>query len=452
MSAGCATTRASATSSTGSSRTASTRSGSRERVGGDAPDPVIGLAVAAGRTRSLKLGTSVQVLPGRNPALLAKEWASLDRLSGGRALPAFGLGNPLAAEHQAFGVTREERAPIFDEALPLIRRLWREDAVDHDGAHFSYRGLTVRPKPLQDDIDVWLGGRAKSELRRCGRLGDGWLASFLHRGGVRRRVARSSRRPPRKPGARSTTSTTARWCCTPRGRPRRGPRAPGRAPAGERPGRPRRSRAGPPARPTRRLRRRRLLEAGRRTARRAHVGRRHDGELGSRSGRSPRRCSTFRPERGAAASSCSARATSGERARLTVATAITTHGHDGGRDRDGAGRAERLTEERHADQRSDDRVGHGHRRQRRGEVPGLERALVEHEPDEACREQGVRLPVREDVDHAVVEQVERRLRERGREPVHAPGARTRAGAPAGRATRRAPRSRRSRSGPRGRPS
>jgi len=150
-----------------------------ERVGGDAPDPVVGLAVAAGRTRRLKLGTSVQVLPGRNPALLAKEWASLDRLSGGRALPAFGLGNPLAAEHQAFGVSREERAPIFDEALPLIRRLWSEDGVDHEGAHFSYRGLTVRPKPVQGAMDVWLGGRARSELRRCGRLGDGWLASFL---------------------------------------------------------------------------------------------------------------------------------------------------------------------------------------------------------------------------------------------------------------------------------
>jgi probable F420-dependent oxidoreductase len=150
-----------------------------ERVGGDAPDPVIGLSVAAGRTERLKLGTSVQVLPGRNPALLAKEWASLDRLSGGRALPAFGLGNPLAAEHQAFGVAREDRAPIFDEALPLIRRLWSEDAVDHDGEHFSYRALTVRPKPRQGEMDVWLGGRATSELRRCGRLGDGWLASFL---------------------------------------------------------------------------------------------------------------------------------------------------------------------------------------------------------------------------------------------------------------------------------
>jgi probable F420-dependent oxidoreductase len=150
-----------------------------ERVGGDAPDPVVGLAVAAGRTTRLKLGTSVQVLPGRNPPLLAKEWASLDRLSNGRALPAFGLGNPLAAEHQAFGVAREERSAIFDEALPLIRRFWSEDEVDHAGAQFTYRGLTVRPKPSQRELDVWLGGRAKSELRRCGRLGDGWLASFL---------------------------------------------------------------------------------------------------------------------------------------------------------------------------------------------------------------------------------------------------------------------------------
>ena len=149
-----------------------------ERIAGDAPDPVVGLSFAAGRTERLKLGASVQVLPGRNPVLLAKSWASLDRLSGGRTLPAFGLGNPVAAEHQAFGVAREARAAIFDEALPLLRRLWTEDRVDHDGAHFHYDAITVRPKPLQQPPDVWLGGRAKSELRRCGRLGDGWLASF----------------------------------------------------------------------------------------------------------------------------------------------------------------------------------------------------------------------------------------------------------------------------------
>ena len=149
-----------------------------ERLTGDAPDPVVGLAFAAGRTEKLKLGTSVQVLPGRNPALVAKEWASLDRLSGGRALPAFGLGVADPREQQAFGVAREERAEWFDEALPLIRRMWLEDDIDHDGPRFSYRGLSVHPKPIQQPPDVWLGGRAKSELRRVARLGDGWLPSF----------------------------------------------------------------------------------------------------------------------------------------------------------------------------------------------------------------------------------------------------------------------------------
>jgi len=56
--------------------------------------------------------------------------------------------------------------------------LWTEDDVDHDGPRFSYRALSVRPKPVQQPPDVWLGGRAKSELRRVGRLGDGWLPSF----------------------------------------------------------------------------------------------------------------------------------------------------------------------------------------------------------------------------------------------------------------------------------
>src|SRR5918996_1755475 len=155
-----------------------------ERLTGDAPAPWVGRASAAGRTTKLKLGTSVQVLPGRNPALVAKEWASLDRLSGGRALPAFGLGVANPAEQQAFGVERGERAAWFDEALPLIRRMWTEDDVDHDGARFSYRGLSVRPKPVQQPPDVWLGGRAKSELRRVGRLGDGWLPSFSTPGEV----------------------------------------------------------------------------------------------------------------------------------------------------------------------------------------------------------------------------------------------------------------------------
>jgi probable F420-dependent oxidoreductase len=150
-----------------------------ERIGGDAPDPVVAMAFAAGRTQSLKFGTSVMVLPGRNPVLLAKELATLDRLSGGRLLPAFGLGVADAHEQQAFGVAREERAAWFDEALPLLRRFWLEDRVDHDGPRFHYEQVHVIPKPKQQPPDVWLGGFAPSELRRVGRLADGWLPSFM---------------------------------------------------------------------------------------------------------------------------------------------------------------------------------------------------------------------------------------------------------------------------------
>jgi probable F420-dependent oxidoreductase len=148
-----------------------------ERISGPAPDPVLALTFAAARTRRIKLGTSVSVLPGRSPALVAKEWATLDVLSNGRALPAFGLGIAHPIEQQAFGVDRPDRASIFDEALPLVRRLWTEDTVDHNGKWFHYEGMSVLPKPAHR-LDVWLGGRAPSELRRVGRLGDGWLASF----------------------------------------------------------------------------------------------------------------------------------------------------------------------------------------------------------------------------------------------------------------------------------
>ena len=149
-----------------------------ERATAPSPDPMIGLSFAAGRTKRIKFGTSVQVLPGRNPVLLAKAWASLDQLSNGRTLPAFGLGVVDPAEQQAFMVDRRERAAWFDEALPLIRRLWLEESVDHEGPRFKFDGVRVQPKPVQQPPDVWLGGAAPAELRRVGRLGDGWLPSF----------------------------------------------------------------------------------------------------------------------------------------------------------------------------------------------------------------------------------------------------------------------------------
>lgn len=150
-----------------------------ERIGGEAPDPIVAMSVAAARTKKLKFGTSVMVLPGRNPIVLAKQLATLDRMSNGRVLPAFGLGAVDPHEQQAFGVARDERAKRFDEAIRVMRACWTEDAVTHHGTHFHYDEVRVLPKPVQRPIDVWLGGIAPSELRRVGRLADGWLPSFV---------------------------------------------------------------------------------------------------------------------------------------------------------------------------------------------------------------------------------------------------------------------------------
>ena len=92
-----------------------------ERIGGDATDPLVAMAMAAARTTRLKIGMSVMVLPGRNPIVLAKELATLDRMSNGRLLPAFGLGVADVQEQQAFGVERTKRAKMFNEALAVLR-------------------------------------------------------------------------------------------------------------------------------------------------------------------------------------------------------------------------------------------------------------------------------------------------------------------------------------------
>jgi probable F420-dependent oxidoreductase len=148
-----------------------------ERITGEAPDPLVAMAFAAGRTTHLKFGMSVLVLPGRNPIVLAKELATLAVMSDGRLLPALGLGVVDPDEQQAFGVERSERARWFDEALTVMRKAWYDDTVEHDGVRFHYAGLKVRPQPRR--LDVWLGGFAPSELKRVGRLADGWLPSFV---------------------------------------------------------------------------------------------------------------------------------------------------------------------------------------------------------------------------------------------------------------------------------
>jgi probable F420-dependent oxidoreductase len=148
-----------------------------ERISGPAPDPLVAMAFGAGRTTNLKFGMSVMVLPGRNPVVLAKELATLATMSGGRLLPAFGLGAVDPVEQQAFGVDRTERAKMFDEMLEVMRKCWTGQPFTHHGERYHYDGVTVLPAPKR--MDVWLGGIAPSELRRIGRLADGWLPSFV---------------------------------------------------------------------------------------------------------------------------------------------------------------------------------------------------------------------------------------------------------------------------------
>ena len=148
-----------------------------ERISGPAPDPLVAMAYGAGRTERLKFGMSVMVLPGRNPVVLAKELATLSSMSAGRLLPAFGLGAVDPVEQQAFGVERGERAKLFDEMLTVMRHCWTGETFSHHGDRYTYDD--VRVMPAAGKMEVWLGGIAPSELRRVGRVAQGWLPSFV---------------------------------------------------------------------------------------------------------------------------------------------------------------------------------------------------------------------------------------------------------------------------------
>ena len=139
-------------------------------------DPLVGLAWAAARSSRLKLGTTM-LLPGRNLIRLAKELASLDALSAGRLLITFVPGLRTTPERDAIGVAPERRSEAFDEALPLLRRLWAGETVSHHGRLGEFDGVTLGPLPVQQPLEVWFGGMATSALVRCGRLADGWLPS-----------------------------------------------------------------------------------------------------------------------------------------------------------------------------------------------------------------------------------------------------------------------------------
>lgn len=145
-----------------------------DRVVGESLDPTVSLAIAAGRTSRIKLGANVFVLPGRDPFLMAKQLASIDQLSNGRMLPAFGLGSPHPSDRAPFGVPRGTRVASFESNLDLIRRLWAGESIPHpDGA----RPFRLKPTPTEP-LDIWFGARNNAALERTGRLADGWIGSF----------------------------------------------------------------------------------------------------------------------------------------------------------------------------------------------------------------------------------------------------------------------------------
>jgi probable F420-dependent oxidoreductase len=149
-----------------------------ELVYSPAVDPVVGMAYALARTEHLKVGTSVAVLPGRHPVLVAKQLASLAALAPKRVLPVFGLRSAIPAEREIFTVPDGERAAVFDESLRLLRAALVDESASYSGRYFTVNAAAVMPRPTPP-LDIWLGGSAPAAFRRIGALADGWLGSFL---------------------------------------------------------------------------------------------------------------------------------------------------------------------------------------------------------------------------------------------------------------------------------
>jgi probable F420-dependent oxidoreductase len=139
-------------------------------------DPLLGLALVAGRTKRLRLGANVVPL-GRNPFLLAKQLAQLDQISQGRLLLSFvtGIGQP--DEREVLGLGTAERGEVLEELLGLLRAWWAGEAVDHHSDRWSFTAIAPVARPVQDPLEVWLGGRGPKALDRVGRVADGWLGA-----------------------------------------------------------------------------------------------------------------------------------------------------------------------------------------------------------------------------------------------------------------------------------
>ncbi|MFZ0659970.1 MAG: TIGR03619 family F420-dependent LLM class oxidoreductase [Candidatus Binataceae bacterium] len=136
-------------------------------------EPIVTLAYAAAVTKTIRLGTSVIVVPYRGAIHLAKELATLDLLSGGRVIAGLASGW-LEPEFRALGAPYERRGAYTDEAIGLMRACWASEAPEFAGEFFKLSGMRFGPRPSAGKIPLWIGGISRRAIRRALELGDGW--------------------------------------------------------------------------------------------------------------------------------------------------------------------------------------------------------------------------------------------------------------------------------------
>ena len=139
-------------------------------------DAITVLAAFAARTQRILLGSAVLLLPLRHPTIVAKEVASLDIISNGRIILGVGVGGEFPPEFVACGVPLEERGRRTDEAIAVMRKLWSESHVNHEGRFFRLEDATMLPKPIQKPgPPIWVAGRSEAAMKRAASLGDGYM-------------------------------------------------------------------------------------------------------------------------------------------------------------------------------------------------------------------------------------------------------------------------------------
>jgi len=161
-----------------------------ESGGHQSLDPFVALAAAAAVTSKLHLVTNISVVPYRNPLLLAKSAATLNRMSEGRFIMGAGAGY-LKSEFFALGVDFDERNALFEEALQVMQLHWSGEPFTFEGRHFSARNIHALPAPRGARVPIWMGGNSDAALRRAARFADGWMPM-----GAPASVAKTARTPP----------------------------------------------------------------------------------------------------------------------------------------------------------------------------------------------------------------------------------------------------------------